>query len=339
FPPEAVTREWSGELNAASSPRPTESQSEQLVPEQLPTVAEPTATTESSTEPNSANNAPSQDPADDQATSSAEPAPEPAPGQDAAETEASSVNSATPAGPVDEVPVAAPELPTTELPTAVESGRSLEDLPPAPAVIEEVPVVILCVPPEEGLLEARPEIAPTGEAPTTPVLPTPLSSTEVPAPRESSTETVTPEPAATASPAEGVTAEPTPSATLTEELIDPAPATAPFESGETLPAGQSTTDSVPDQASAESLPSVTVPSVTQPSEAANNAGELESTGVTPLEPQSDAVPSIPSRSSRSRDIPLDHMHCPFGHGMLPARQSPPFEAIDLSLVGTTESAQ
>ncbi|MFM8222683.1 MAG: hypothetical protein ACKOJF_27565, partial [Planctomycetaceae bacterium] len=165
------------------------------------------------------------------------------------------------------------------------------------------------------------------------------SSSEVTARSELPTEPVTPEPAAAAPVAEGVTAEPTPSATSAEELIDPAPATAPSEAVETLPAGQSTTDSVPDQASAESLPSVTVPSVTQPVEAANNSGELESTGVTPLEPQSDAVPSIPSRSSRSRDIPLDHMHCPFGHGMLPARQSPPFEAIDLSLVGTTESAQ
>ncbi|MFM8223253.1 MAG: hypothetical protein ACKOJF_30465, partial [Planctomycetaceae bacterium] len=127
FPPEAVTREWSGELSSASSPRPTESQSEQRVPEQLPTVAEPTATTESSTEPNSAKDAQPQDPADDPATSSAETAPEPAPGQDAAETEAPSVNSATQPIPVDEVPVTAAELPTPELPTAVESGRSLED--------------------------------------------------------------------------------------------------------------------------------------------------------------------------------------------------------------------
>jgi hypothetical protein len=202
-------------------------------------------------------------------------------------------------------------------------------------------VVNLCVPPEEVLIEARPEIAPTGEAPATPVLPTPATSDSTPAASDASPEPVSSEPAAGTAPPEAVPAEVTQPATTALEPTNTERADSVLESEANVPAALPLAESAP-SVTAESEPA-TVESaetiVTQPVEETTESQPLESASVTPIEPQREVFPPMPIEELETREIPLDHQHCPFGHGMLPARQSPPFRAIDLSLIRTAESAE
>jgi hypothetical protein len=364
FPPEAVTREWLVEPREEAAPEATEPTPEQPVPADRSVVAEPTPSEETTPEPLPVEETERNRSADNQATSPEQPTPASVPLQDATSPGTPAANSAEqqnpavedPAAPpaaLDDTPPAAPveppapqDLPAGDLPASEETARGLEDLPPAPAVIEEVPVVNLCVPPEEVLIEARPEIAPTGEAPATPVLPTPATSDSTPATSDASPEPVSPEPvssepAAGTAPPEAVHAEVTQPATTALEPTNTERADSVLESEDNVPAPLPAAESAP-SVTAESEPA-TVESaetiVTQPVEETTDSQPLESASVTPIEPQREVFPPMPIEELETREIPLDHQHCPFGHGMLPARQSPPFRAIDLSLIRTAESAE